>query len=84
MRTLKLIVPSAIIAILLITTACTTPDATAEAKGYTLKTVKSSPAPRDKFYKIIKVPIQPKPAPNCAKQESTTDQSGPKPECKTS
>ena len=28
-------------------------------KGYTLKIVKMSPAPRDKFYKIVKVPNAP-------------------------
>lgn len=34
--------------------ACSTiPEA---EKDYTLKTVKMSPAPRDKFYKIVKVP----------------------------
>ena len=34
--------------------ACTTvPDVN---KDYTVKTVKMSPAPRDKFYKIVKVP----------------------------
>ena len=37
--------------------ACaSTPEAD---KGYTVKVVKMSPAPRDKFYKIVKVPNAP-------------------------
>ena len=37
--------------------ACASPP---EAdKGYTVKVVKMSPAPRDKFYKIVKVPNAP-------------------------
>ncbi|ESQ79186.1 hypothetical protein [Asticcacaulis sp. YBE204] len=39
-------------------TACASPPQ--GEKDYTVKTVKMSPAPRDKFYKIVKVPNAPK------------------------
>lgn len=37
----------------------------AEKRGYTYKTVRSTPAPRDKTYKIVKVPLPTKPLPAC-------------------
>lgn len=50
--------------------ACnSTPDA---EKDYTLKIVKMSPAPRDKFYKIVKVPKSIAPS-NCEKNPASGD-----------
>ena len=51
------------LSLLALTLAVTTLGACASTreadKGYTVKVVKMSPAPRDKFYKIVKVPNAP-------------------------
>ncbi|ADU15460.1 hypothetical protein [Asticcacaulis excentricus] len=67
--------------LLALTLAVTTLGACASTpesdKGYTVKVVKMSPAPRDKFYKIVKVPnapASPATAPKAeASQSGSTD-----------
>ena len=60
MSTVKSLAGAALILSAVSLSGCaSTPDA---SKDYTVKTVKMSPAPRDKFWKIVKVPKTPAPA----------------------